>query len=120
MKLEKIVHVSDLQDRKPLRLKGEGYNLCLVLSENQVYAFLNRCPHTGARMDGGRVRRNVVTCVHHLAQFDLRTGEVLTFPMEGLNPEDTGPLTLFRVEIDDGWITVDTDVAVGRAAGDDR
>lgn len=120
MKLERIARISDLQDRKPVRVKGEGYNLCLVLSENQVYAFMNRCPHTGARLDVGQVRRNVLTCSHHLAQFDLRTGKVLSYPIEGLNPEDTGPLTLFQVEIEDGWITVDTDAAARRAAGDGR
>jgi nitrite reductase/ring-hydroxylating ferredoxin subunit len=120
VKLEKLVHVSELQDRKPLRLKGEGYNLCLVLSDSQVYAFMNRCPHTGARLDSGRVRRNVITCSHHLAQFDLLSGGVLSYPMEGLNPEDTGALTLYRVAIADGWVTVDTDTIAGQAAGDGR
>lgn len=116
MKLEKIAHVSDLEDRKPLRLKGGGYNLCVVMSNDQVYAFANRCPHTGARLDGGRVRHNVITCSHHLAQFDLCSGEVITYPMEGLDPEATGPLTLYRVEIEDGWITVDTESVIGCAA----
>lgn len=109
MKLEKIVQVSELQDRKPMRLKGVGYNLCLVLSEGEVFAFSNRCPHTGAMLHGSRVRHNVLTCAHHLAQFDLRSGAVLTFPVEGLDADQTGPLPLYRVEIDDGWVTVDTD-----------
>jgi nitrite reductase/ring-hydroxylating ferredoxin subunit len=117
MQLEKVVHISELQDRKPMRLKGPGYNLCVVTSDGDVYAFSNRCPHTGAMLDSGRVRRTVLTCAHHLAQFDLRSGEVLTYPLEGLDADQTGPLTLYSVEIEDGWVTVDTDSA-RCAAGD--
>lgn len=111
MRLERIARLSDLQDRKPLRLRVEGHHLCLVLNDGQVYAFPNRCPHTGARLDDGRVRNNILTCMHHLAQFDLKTGAVLSYPMEDLHPESTGPLTLYHVEIDDDWITVSTEAA---------
>lgn len=108
VRLERIAHISDLSERKPLRVKVNGHNLCVVLSEGQVHVFQNRCPHTGARLDEGRVRRNVITCTHHLAQFDLCTGDLLTAPMEDLNPGSTGPLQLYRVQIEDGWISVDT------------
>ena len=117
MQLERVVQVSELQDRKPMRLKGPGYNLCLVISDGEVYAFTNRCPHTGAMLASGRVRRAVLTCAHHLAQFDLRSGEVLTYPLEGLDADQTGALTLYGVVIEDGWVTVDTDSA--RCANED-
>lgn len=111
MKLVKIVHVSDLQDRVPLRLKAADYHICVVRNGADVYAFPNRCPHTGARLDGARVRRTVITCPHHLAQFDLCSGAVLSYPVEGLHPERTGALPLYKVDIDEGWVTVDTEPA---------
>ncbi|GEL26856.1 hypothetical protein PSU4_58100 [Pseudonocardia sulfidoxydans NBRC 16205] len=108
MKLEKVACLEELSDRKLLRLKGPGYDLCIVLTDNKVHAFANRCPHTGARLHASRVRHNVLTCSHHLAQFDLCSGSVLTFPMEGLDVEKTGPLVVFDAEVDaDGWVSVD-------------
>lgn len=110
MRLERLCNIADLEERRPVRFKAGGHNLCVVLSEGKVVAFENRCPHTGARLDEGRVRRNVLTCPAHLAQFDLVTGEVLSYPMEGGPARDqTGPLCRYGVEVDDdGWISVDT------------
>lgn len=108
MKLERVARLSELSDRKLVRQKGPGYDVCIVLTDNKVHAFANRCPHTGARLQASRVRHNVLTCSHHLAQFDLCSGGVLTYPMEGLDPEATGPLVLYDTEVDEeGWISVD-------------
>jgi nitrite reductase/ring-hydroxylating ferredoxin subunit len=49
----------------------------------------------------------VVTCVSHLAQFALRDGHVVKYPMEGRDIP-TGPLDVYAVtERDDGAILVE-------------
>lgn len=114
MILEKVIHITEIPVHQPARQRGPGYDICIVLTtvgaaKGQLYAFPNRCPHTGARLNDGRVRRNVLTCTHHLAQFDLCTGAVLTYPIEGLNREATGVLEIYDADVDEeGWIRVDT------------
>jgi nitrite reductase/ring-hydroxylating ferredoxin subunit len=97
---------SALVNRKPVRVKREGEDIVCVLVDETVYAFRNRCPHTGYLMHEGRVRGCVVTCISHLAQFDLRDGHVVTLPMEGRSIE-TGPLAIYRVVEQDGAIFVE-------------
>jgi 3-phenylpropionate/trans-cinnamate dioxygenase ferredoxin component len=97
---------SDLVNRKPVRVKREGRDIVCVLVDETVYAFTNRCPHTGYLMHEGRVRGCVVTCISHLAQFDLRDGHVVQLPMEGRSIE-TGPLAVYPVVEQDGVIFVD-------------
>jgi hypothetical protein len=53
-------------------------------------------------------------------EFDLHTGKGPHLPGGGLNPGDTGQMTLFRVKIDHGWIAVKSDMPVRRVAGDGR
>jgi nitrite reductase/ring-hydroxylating ferredoxin subunit len=48
----------------------------------------------------------VVTCLSHLAQFDLRDGSVLSLPVEGTSIE-TGPLAVYRVVEDGDEISVE-------------
>jgi nitrite reductase/ring-hydroxylating ferredoxin subunit len=104
--LDTQLHRSDLVNRKPVRVKREGEDIVCVLADGTVYAFRNRCPHTGYLMHEGRVRGCVVTCISHLAQFDMRDGHVVALPMEGRSIE-TGPLTIYRVVEQDGAIFVE-------------
>jgi nitrite reductase/ring-hydroxylating ferredoxin subunit len=94
---------SDLLNRKPVRVKREGKDIVCVLVDETVYAFKNRCPHTGYLMHEGRIRGCIVTCISHLAQFDLRDGHVVTLPMEGRSIE-TGPLAVYPVVEQDGTL----------------
>lgn len=96
----------DLVHRKPIRVKRESEDVVCVLVDDAVFAFKNRCPHTGYLLHEGRVRGCVVTCISHLAQFDLRDGHVVTLPMEGRNIE-TGPLAIYQVVERDGAIFVE-------------
>ncbi len=100
------LHRSDLIERKPVRVKREGEDIVCVLAGGAVYAFRNRCPHTGYLLHEGRVRGCVVTCISHLAQFDLRDGHVVALPMEGRSIE-TGPLAVYRVVERDGAVFVE-------------
>lgn len=94
--LDHVVRRSELQERKPVRVKRDGYDIVCVLVDGVVYAFQNACPHTGYKLHEARVRGCVVTCLSHLAQFDLRDGSLISPPVEGTNIE-TGRLPVYRV-----------------------
>lgn len=49
-------------------------------SNGNFYALNNLCPHRQAPLSAGQVENGVVTCPHHGARFDLRTGKGLKGP----------------------------------------
>ncbi len=97
---------AELVNRKLVRVKRAGKDVVCVLVEETVFAFHNRCPHTGYLLHEGRVRGSIVTCISHLAQFDLRDGHLVALPMEGQSIE-TGPLAVYQVLERDGVIFVE-------------
>lgn len=54
----------------------------------------NRCPHAGAPLDGGRLKREELTCLWHGWRFDLESGACLT--------PGGAPLTLIPLRIEEG------------------
>jgi len=106
--LASVAKRSELVERQPVRVRRDGFDVVCVLVDGTVYAFHNACPHTGYKMHEARVRGCVVTCLSHLAQFDLRDGRVVSPPIEGRTIE-TGPLTVFDVLEDGDDISVRID-----------
>jgi 3-phenylpropionate/trans-cinnamate dioxygenase ferredoxin subunit len=104
--LRAVAKRSEFAERKPVRVKRDGYDIVCVLVDGAVYAFKNSCPHTGYKLHEARIRGCVVTCLSHLAQFDLRDGSVLSLPVEGTSIE-TGPLAVYRVVEDGDEISVE-------------
>lgn len=102
--LERVVRRADLVQRRPVRVKRERIDIVVVLVVDEVIAFKNRCPHTGYLMHEARIRGSIVTCLSHLAQFDLHDGHVVAPPMEGIA---CGPLPLYRVIEEEGFISVE-------------
>lgn len=95
----KVAEVFELEEdgaRKRVRL--DGYDLLVARSEGEIFAIDNRCSHADIPMHKGRVRRCVLTCPSHLAQFNLKDGSVKRGPVEG-DPENVSPLRVFTVEI---------------------
>ena len=77
----------------------EGWQVVLVRSEGVVRAALNRCPHAGTSfVPGCRVRRGILMCPAHGAQFRLADGSCVG----GLY----GSLRMVDVGEKDGWIEV--------------
>jgi apoptosis-inducing factor 3 len=55
-----------------------GLALAVFLSDGQVYATHNQCPHREVPIDDGLVGDGCVSCPWHSWRFDLTTGEHLT------------------------------------------
>jgi nitrite reductase/ring-hydroxylating ferredoxin subunit len=104
--LRAVAKRSELLERKPVRVKRDGHDIVCVLADGIVYAFKNSCPHTGYKLHEARIRGCVVTCLSHLAQFDLRDGSLLSPPVEGTSIE-TGSLPVYRVVEDGDEISVE-------------
>lgn len=74
------VNFSSLQDRKPVKVKINGEDICLTRIGDEVFAIGDLCTHSDASLSEGDVTDFKIECWLHGAEFDLRTGEALTLP----------------------------------------
>ena len=75
---------------------GDGRTLCVIHAESGFFACRPYCPHQGVALCEGSVDGTTLTCLDHLWQWDLRTGEML-----GLSEE---PLDVYPVEVEQGSV----------------
>lgn len=104
---KKILRLEDLPDpgsaRVPFSGDAFGHGLCVVRKGEKVFAYMNRCPHTGGPMDWieGRFltqEGDLIMCSTHGARFRIEDGSCLAGPCAGQY------LTSVPVEVSDGNI----------------
>lgn len=54
--------------------------IAVVRRGGRLYAFAEACPHGGASLADGEIRRGAVSCPRHAARFRLRDGKSLSGP----------------------------------------
>ncbi len=75
----------------------------IVRSGEEFYALENLCTHEGGWLsDGLLYPPHMISCIDHLAKFDIRTGRVLAQPHHGL----ARPLATFPVKVEGGKVFV--------------
>ncbi len=75
--------LADLPPGAMRRVSRGDLDVLLVHSEAGIVATEDRCPHMSAPLSEGRLEGCVVHCPLHRGAFDLRDGEVVTFPTTG-------------------------------------
>ncbi len=71
---------SKLESGKSVKLEKEGKTICVTRVGQEVFAIDDTCSHAEASLTEGEVTDFKIECWLHGAEFDLRTGEVLTLP----------------------------------------
>jgi len=71
---------SKLESGKSVKLEKEGKTICVTRVGQEVFAIDDTCSHAEASLTEGEVTGFKIECWLHGAEFDLRTGEVLTLP----------------------------------------
>lgn len=74
----------------------DGRVLALFNVGGEFFACEDRCPHMDSPIHDGTIHRGVVTCLWHMWQFDIKSGECL------LN--ERIKLAKFRTSVEDGVI----------------
>jgi len=77
---QKIARSEDLVEGKGRPYQLDDYRIALVRHEGVVYALDDLCPHADASIAFGPVENGCIACPWHYAEFDLRTGAVLSGP----------------------------------------
>ena len=70
---------------------GDGTRICVVNAGGTLYACQANCPHQAVALCEGVLDGSLLTCLEHLWQWDLRSGEP-----RGLAEK---PLSVFALEI---------------------
>lgn len=75
-----VARSEDLEEGKGRPFHVEGRRLALVRYEGIVHALEDICPHADASIACGPVENGCIACPWHYAEFDLKTGAVLSGP----------------------------------------
>lgn len=69
-----------LLEGKPVAVDVNGTQVCVAKVGDEVFAVADTCTHAEASLSEGEVTGSKIECWLHGAEFDLRTGQVLTPP----------------------------------------
>ncbi len=76
--------IGDASEVEPGQVRGlrcaSGVELAVSNIDGAYYAIDDVCTHDGGPLGEGRLRNGRVVCPRHGAQFDARTGKVLSLP----------------------------------------
>ncbi len=90
---------ASLIERKPVKVDLEGTPVCVTKIGEEIFAIADTCSHSDASLSEGDVTDFKIECWLHGAEFDLRTGDVLT-------PPASIPVETFEVKRIDDVVTI--------------
>jgi 3-phenylpropionate/trans-cinnamate dioxygenase ferredoxin subunit len=99
---ERVCSVSDVPINDMKVFECNGRSIALSNLDGEFHAIANLCTHDGGPLGEGQLARGRVTCPRHGAQFDARTGKVLTLPA-------VRDVKAYPVTVEGGEVYVDCD-----------
>ena len=90
---------ASLVERKPVKVDLDGVPVCVTRIGDEVFAIADTCSHSDASLSEGDVTGFKIECWLHGAEFDLRSGEVLT-------PPASIPVETFQVNRTDDVVVI--------------
>ena len=97
-----VAKVSDVAEGEVESFFIEGDAIAVCRVEGNFYAFRDECTHQCFTLSDGDLEGECIICCYHGAEFNVRTGEVLSLP--AVEPLETYPV---KVEGDDILIKLD-------------
>jgi nitrite reductase/ring-hydroxylating ferredoxin subunit len=73
---------SEVQDRKLMHITAGGKEIVVTKLDGNYYAMDNVCTHAGADLHEGELNNNELTCPWHGAKWDIKTGNLISFPQK--------------------------------------
>lgn len=93
----RVAGIGDVPDGAGYRVELGGFPIALWNVEGTIYATQDDCTHEETSLSDGDLWDDVVECPLHGAQFNVRTGAVLSLPA-------IFPLKTFPVKVEDDGI----------------
>jgi len=73
---------SEVQDGKLMHITAGGKEIVVTKLDGNYYAMDNVCTHAGADLHEGELSDNELTCPWHGAKWDIKTGNLISFPQK--------------------------------------
>ena len=73
---------SEVQDGKLMHITAGGKEIVVTKLDGNYYAMVNVCTHAGADLHEGELSNNELTCPWHGAKWDIKTGNLISFPQK--------------------------------------
>jgi len=80
VKFVRVAALSDIPEEGAVKVEPNGEPVALVNLGGRIFAVSDTCTHEEASLSDGFIEGHVIECPRHGAQYDIRTGEVLSFP----------------------------------------
>ena len=111
-----FVRVAKVDELSPGQMKWvavNGERLVLANVEGVFYAISDVCGHRNAPLSRGKLQGYVIECPLHFAQFDIRTGELISGPVSMAVP-------VYEVRVEDDTVCVNPHPNPPPQAGEGR
>ena len=73
---------SEVQEGKLMHITAGGKEIVVTKLDGNYYAMDNVCTHAGADLHEGELNSNELTCPWHGAKWDIKTGNLVSFPQK--------------------------------------
>ncbi len=97
----KVAETKDISVGTGILVELEGERIALFNENGTFYAIGDVCTHSGGPLSEGDLDGDVVTCPWHAAQFDVKTGAVMS-------PPASDPVPTYRVKVEGGDILIES------------
>jgi 3-phenylpropionate/trans-cinnamate dioxygenase ferredoxin subunit len=94
-----VARVGDVEPGEGFRVEIDEQPIAIWNVDGQYYATSDACTHEETSLVDGDLWGEVIECPLHGAQFDVRTGEVVSLPA-------VFPLPTYPVKVEDGVLYV--------------
>ncbi|MGR3318259.1 MAG: Rieske (2Fe-2S) protein [Candidatus Anammoxibacter sp.] len=99
---KKIANVNDLNDGEVKKIEFDDKAIALFKIDGNYFAIDDTCTHQKASISEGEIDGDIVSCPHHGARFDIKTGQALSLPA-------MFPLKKYQVKVDGNDIKIALD-----------
>jgi len=89
-------------------VRVEGRDLLIANSDGEFHAVDNWCTHEQGNLSKGELKKHVLTCPDHGAQFHIVTGHVMNGP-EGESADSIPALKSYKIVIQNEDLLVDVE-----------
>jgi len=98
-----VCDIDELSEGGLKLVNADGWmEILLAKVDGKIYAVENICTHERGFLSDGITLGTSISCIDHLAKFDLRTGRVLTQPHHGR----ARPLAVFPTQVEKNKVRV--------------
>ncbi|MGR3219447.1 MAG: non-heme iron oxygenase ferredoxin subunit [Candidatus Anammoxibacter sp.] len=99
---KKIADVDDLNNGESKKIEFDDKVIALFKIDGNYFATDDTCTHEKASISEGEIDGGIVSCPHHGARFDIKTGQALSlpamFPLKKYEVKVEGNDVLLKIE----------------------